>query len=164
MTSVDLSSYLTPRMREVIAKNLANRDEKLLQLQIEECLKFLYVASREGGGLIPVSKEVDDIWHELILETSFYEEFCRSLPGGVFLNHASIGMNEYSETSGKEKTIRESLDWLPKYYSYFGKFTKERAQLWSIVQFLENEIGLSLDEINEIAKNSTPEKNSQSVN
>ena len=155
MNTVDLWSYLTQKMRENLNKTFSARAESELQGQIEECLKFLYIASLNGRAFIPLSSEIDDIWHELIVETRFYQEFCSKLPGGKFIHHESIDMDSYAKEISKEQAVGESLDWLPRYYLYFGEFTEERARWWSVVQFLRNEMGFTLQEINEVARNAS---------
>ncbi|MEV0323113.1 hypothetical protein ACIBKX_33675 [Streptomyces sp. NPDC050658] len=157
MNAVDLWSYLTPDMREGLEKKFSDRDETELHGQIEECLKFLYIASLTGRTFIPLCSELDDIWHELIVETRFYQDFCSKLPGGKFLHHAAIDMETYAEKIGKEQAVGDSLDWLPRYYHHFGAFIEERARWWSIVEFLRNEMGLTLPEINEVARSAAAE-------
>lgn len=150
--SIDLQSYLTPRIRELFIEDFPDRSPEDIEIQAEECLKFLYIASMSKGVFIPLTKEVDEIWHEMILQTKFYQELCASLPGHRFIHHESIGLNGYAEIVGPGASVAKFLEWLPKYAELFGEFTKETAKYWVIVQFLQNELNMSLDEINQLGK------------
>ncbi|GAA3150636.1 hypothetical protein GCM10010466_47220 [Planomonospora alba] len=150
--SVDLDGFLTPRMRELFAEDFPERSPQELEIQIEECLKFLYIASMSDGVFIPLTKEVDEIWHEMILQTKFYQQLCSSRSGRRFIHHESIGLNGYANIMGKGTSVKKFLEWLPKYVSHFGEFTERTAPHWVIVQFLMNELGMTLQEINEIGR------------
>jgi len=122
--------------------------------RIDECMKYLILASIKGknGFYIPVDMDIDEVWHECILQTREYDALCKSLPGKSFIHHASAngGYGSYIESVGNEEAITEQLWWLENYCRYFGGFTEIGAGHWSIVKFLRDELGLSLEEINRI--------------
>ncbi|SDM05806.1 hypothetical protein SAMN04488074_11622 [Lentzea albidocapillata subsp. violacea] len=143
--------YIDPRMRGLLSVKLTDRSDADIDVQLEECLKFLEIVSAgEGSSFIPLSKEVDEIWHELIVETGSYRRLCDALPGRRFINHESIGLEDYAGRSTKAVVSAQFLEWIPKYISRYGRFTEEVANHWTICQFLRTELGMSLDEINEM--------------
>jgi hypothetical protein len=54
-------------------------------IRIEETLKFLNMATFCEGN-IPVTQELDDIWHYWVLETREYAKLCVSLQGRDFIS------------------------------------------------------------------------------
>jgi hypothetical protein len=115
-----------------------------------ECLKFLYLRSCSGRGFIPLSGEVDDIWHAFILQTKEYADFCHALPGKTFIHHNSISIEDYTEEVTKEVSVQRLLEWIPAYIEHFGPFTENAAKYWMIIQLLQNEFDYNLDEINQL--------------
>lgn len=116
-----------------------------------ECLKFLYLRSISGKGFIPLSGDVDEVWHEFILQTREYQTFCESLPGKDFIHHNSIRMAEHAEQVSKKETVRNLLEWIPSYVKHFGPFSETSAKYWMIIQVLQQEFDYSLDQINQLA-------------
>jgi hypothetical protein len=143
---------LTPFMRNRLNIEFSHLPQSELNLRIEEFFKFIYLCSLYGGSHIPLSKEVDEIWHEFILQTEEYYELCMSLPGKRFIHHRSGNLKETVKMSNKTQTIKKLFQWLPIYYKHFGEFGIDQAPLWQVVHFLMTELRLSLKEINEIAK------------
>ncbi|MBH0023924.1 hypothetical protein [Salinibacterium sp. SWN248] len=94
------------------------------------------------------------MWHELLLQTSSYRQLCGSLPGKKFLDHESIDPLSYNERVGDAAFVREWVQWIPDYVQSFGPFTAEVAQDWNVVRFLQDELAMSLDQINEFGANS----------
>lgn len=143
--------YIDARMRRLLSENLSDRTDADIDIQLEECLKFLEIVSDDGrGSFIPLSKEVDEVWHELIVETQSYRRLCDALPGGLFLHHESIGLEDYAGRSSKGAVTAQFLEWIPRYIARYGKFTEEVADYWTICAFLRNELGMTLDQINEL--------------
>ncbi len=63
--------FLSPQMTYYFHKKLAPLPPMEVDLRIEETLKFLNLAVYCEGA-IPVSKEIDDVWHYWVLETAEY--------------------------------------------------------------------------------------------
>ncbi|MEO3790831.1 hypothetical protein ABGB14_11485 [Nonomuraea sp. B10E15] len=147
-------AMLTEQMRNVLTEKLSDRTAAELELQIDECLKFLTITSVMQENFFPLSKEVDEVWHELISETGEYQRLCDRLPGRRFLHHSAITLAEYAQQRDTSTVVKQLLDWIPNYVHYFGDYTEESARHWTICEFLRNELGLSLDEINQIGRNS----------
>ena len=154
---IALFSYVAPEydpqpMIALLHKKLASKNSADLDIMIAEFVKFMFLRSSYGKGFIPLKGDIDDVWHEYILQTMEYEKFCLSLPGKKFIHHISLHLEEFSEGKDKKTVIRDLLLWLPNYYRHFGAFTAETADYWMIVGFLQKELGWSLDEVNQFAK------------
>jgi len=149
-----MSDLLTERMRNVLSEKLSDRTAAELKLQIDECLKFLAITSVMQENFFPLSKEVDEVWHELISETREYRRLCDQLPGRRFLHHSATTLAEYAQQRDTRTVVRQLLNWIPNYVNQFGDFTEEGAKHWTICQFLRNEMGISLDDINRIGRSS----------
>lgn len=143
-----IEEYVPLVTYQVLQTNLSNRTERALAVQTEECLKFLIIQSNRNCGFIPVTHSVDEVWHELILQTRFYANLCASLPGGRFLHHESMTAGQYVASRGSHVLIDEFLSWIPQYVTRFGPFTPERATYWSVCNYLINRHSLTLKQIN----------------
>ncbi len=119
--------------------------------QLSECLKFLYLRSFSGRGFIPLSGDVDAIWHEIILQTREYAALCAALPSGEFIHHNSITLDDHAEKVSEEQAVLRLLEWIPAYVQHFGPFVPETAQYWVIVKLLECEFHYTLDDINQLS-------------
>ena len=64
-------------MRHYFACKFPELPADELDLRIEETLRFLFIA-HECPGTIPVSPEIDEIWHAWILQTQEYIHCARS--------------------------------------------------------------------------------------
>lgn len=142
------SQWMYDHLESVFDQDISNERT----IKIEEYLKFIYISSCKEHGFIPLTKEIDEIWHEYILQTKEYEKLCMSLPGKKFIHHQTSSLEEYIQNKEPSEVIRNMLEWLPYYFYYFGVFTLERAKYWTIVKFLIEEVGLTLNEINKISK------------
>lgn len=120
--------------------------------KIEEFLKFMYIVSVKGAGFIPLSKEIDEVWHEYILQTQEYHNLCMNLPGNVFIHHQTNSLEDYTKIYGKETVVKNMVEWLPYYFHFFGKFTEHTTRYWTIVHFLIQELNFSLEKINFLAE------------
>lgn len=126
-------------------------EHDVLHQRITEFLKFMYLRSLYGTGFIPLLAEVDDIWHEFILQTQEYERFCQALPGKQFIHHNSVHLEDFAKGQDKKAIIQNLLAWLPNYSYHFGQFTPETARYWLMVSFLQDELGMTLEQINSLA-------------
>jgi hypothetical protein len=120
------------------------------QLRVSECLKFLYLRSKSGRGFIPLSHEVDEIWHEIILQTREYQRFCECLPSGEFIHHNSITVNDEAASLSNQAVVKDLLRWIPEYVAEFGPFSADAARYWMIIRLLQEDFDYTLDEINQM--------------
>lgn len=125
-------------------------DETDFQIRYRELLKFLYLRSKYGKGFIPVTVEIDAMWHEFILQTQAYQDLCTALPGKHFIHHNTIVLDEYADQRTSAEVIMDLLDFIPHYTKTFGPFVADAAQYWMIVTFLREEMDLSLETINKL--------------
>ncbi|NKY99209.1 hypothetical protein [Nocardiopsis alborubida] len=138
--------------RELVVEHFEDRSREEVQRQIDECLKFLHIVSVNKGRFIPLTREADEVWHEMIVQTKFYMDLCESLPGKRYIHHQSVGFAEYGERIGKHKAVSQFLEWVPDYLETFGEFTPETAKDWAVVQFLQREFNLTLEQINNLER------------
>lgn len=144
--------YVSEHMWSILNRRLTDRPQDEIKRQVEELMKFLVIRSEGKSSFIPLSQDVDDVWHEFILQTKSYRSLCDSLPGKVFIDHESLGMEEYVKRHGQEALVEEMLSWLPEYVQRFGDFDEDIAGYWTACRFLQTEMGMSLDEINALAR------------
>jgi hypothetical protein len=142
-------AFLTPPMECYFAKKLSGLSAKELEIRIEETLKFLNIAAFCRGS-IPVSKEIDEIWHLWILETYEYQRLCTLLHGRQFIHHSS---NAYLNCCGdavqsSEEDLEHKVAMLATYVLNYGPIQADRARYWTFAQYLMDNAGLSVDQIN----------------
>jgi hypothetical protein len=114
-------------------------------LVVTETIKFLWLMSCEHSCASRLIAEIiDEIWHEFILDTRFYERLCLSLPGKFFIHHEP-GL--VSSLPSDEEAVRCVLA-LSDYVRLFGSFTAESVEYWPAVKQLADTFGLSVDEFN----------------
>jgi hypothetical protein len=142
--------YLPDNVYAVLARRLGDRSADELLVQTEECLKFLIITSESVPQFIPMTREVDEVWHELILQTYFYAQLCEGLPGHRFIHHQTLEIAEYAASDTKRDLVSELVSWIPAYVSRFGPFTPERARYWSVVQYFHDKHGISLETLNSV--------------
>lgn len=140
-----------PPMLKFLRGKFAEISEVEYTARLQEFLKYMFLRSKYNKGFIPLTREVDEIWHQFILQTVQYQKLCESLPGKQFVHHNSIALNEYEEETGRATTVKNLLDWIPNYVNHFGPFTENAARHWMIVGFLQQELDLSLEQINRIS-------------
>jgi hypothetical protein len=120
-----------------------------------ELLKFLFLVSKYPelrGSFIPVTKEIDEFWHEAILQTRYYQELCRTLPSGEFIHHETMPYDGYKENKTKEQIIKEILSWVVLYVTNFGDFRADRVQHWFFVSMVMKVINFDLETLNSYAR------------
>ena len=128
--------YLPPPMLHYFRRKLSDLCEEELLARVEEALKFLTIA-RFCTSAIPVTKEIDDVWHYWILQTQQYEALCRALPGGEFIHHSSNAYLEYDDPEiSANWNVRADVEMLAIYVANFGPLAASRVQYWRLAVFL----------------------------
>ncbi len=142
------AAFLSHQMIYYFHKKLAPLPPAEVDLRVEEVLKFLNLAVYSPGA-IPVSKEIDDVWHYWVLETLEYEKLCKKLPGGRFLHHSSNEYAEFLDAGAKEKEIdpKVQIAYLGAYVKNFGPFEPDRVCHWPFAMRLMAMFGWTLDEL-----------------
>ena len=140
---------LTEPMLQYFTRKLSHLAPQLVLVQVEEALKFLMLAD-ECTGAIPVSKEIDEIWHYWILQTQEYMELCELLPTGNYIHHSSNDYGVYFDSTINERANLElDIKMLALYVKNFGPFERNRIQYWLLAKHLVNKCGWSLQELND---------------
>lgn len=149
ITGTQLSSaLLSPQMRCYFERKLSPVPPDEIRIRIEETLKFLNIATFFTCN-IPVTQEIDDVWHYWILETREYQKLCSMLQGRSFLHHSS---NAYLECSGAKAAlanIDESVEILGTYVLNYGPFEKDRVHYWTFATQLMDSLSWSLEQLND---------------
>lgn len=142
-------SLLDAPMRHYFERKFPQLPPQELALRIEETLRFLFI-SHECTGAIPVSREVDEIWHAWILQTQEYMALCDKLPARQYVHHSS---NEYlawfDPGVGGPNELDQDVKMLALYVANFGPFDSPRARHWLLAQHLLDRQGWSVDELND---------------
>ncbi|HEX6679907.1 MAG TPA: hypothetical protein VF063_04605 [Gaiellaceae bacterium] len=150
-------AYLSPQMECYFVRKMPDVSPAEVGVRIEEALKFLNIATYCHGS-IPVTKEIDNIWHLWILETREYEKLCASLPGGTFIHHSS---NVYAECSGDgahapTNDLEEDVAALGNYVLNYGPFEPERIRYWLLAAHLVDKCGLTVSQLNDWLRSGIP--------
>jgi len=143
-------AYLSPQMAFYFERKLAPLPTEDVRVRIEEALKFLGMAA-DCNGDIPVSNEIDEVWHLWILETAEYDLLCSRLPHGVFLHHSSNDYALYTDPGAKErKTARDAgVAILASYVLNYGPFAIDRVKYWPFAARMMELMGWPLAQLND---------------
>lgn len=143
-------AFLSPQMECYFHGKLPDVPVAELGVRIEETLKFLNMAVYCDGN-IPVSQEIDDIWHYWILETREYERLCSLLQGGSFIHHSS---NVFAECCGDGSPVppnerEQDVAMLAGYVLNYGPFEVDRVRYWRLADHLVRRCGMTVEQLNE---------------
>ena len=152
-----IKKHPTSGMKQQLNKVFSYLHQDEINIRMTEFLKFIYIQSIKEGGFIPVTDEIDQIWHEYILQTREYQSLCMDLPRGKFVHHQTITLADYSKSHNRIDLIKSMLNWIPDYYSCFGEYTEQTAKYWIVVDFLSKELNLTLPQINQIGQDKATE-------
>jgi hypothetical protein len=142
------AALLDAPMQHYLRRRFAAVSEEELQVRIEETLRFLFI-SHECTGAIPVSKEVDEVWHAWILQTQEYVALCERLPSGCYVHHSSNDYLSYFDPLvGERDELRQDVKMLALYAANFGPFEEPRATYWLLARHLLQRGGWSLARLN----------------
>jgi len=150
--------FVDPKLRSHIRKKFSHYEANDLDACLAELLKFLYLSSKYPelkGNFIPVTQEVDDLWHEFILQTKYYQKLCSRLPGGEFIHHESMGFDDYRAERPRAEVVHEILRWISFYVHNFGEIREERLKHWFFVRMVLRALNLSLADLNRMALEDT---------
>ena len=114
---VNLSSRLLEDNAILFSKISAalNCEESEVPTALGEVIRFMYLANLNDDGMLTPSVVVDLAWHEFILCTRAYAQFCSS-QFGEFIHHAPGG--------SKEKNQQQFQRTLANYQTIFGEPNK----------------------------------------
>lgn len=164
ISNLDVRGLAPAPLMTHLGRKLAHLPEIERDTRIDECLKFLFLASLRSkthkDTYAVVSQSIDDVWHECILQTREYALLCERLPAQRFLHHSSSpdGYDGHVLAHGVDAAADEHVWWLKNYHDHFGEQTAASAAHWGGVTFLMNTFDLSIDEINRIASGEIVQK------
>lgn len=142
------SAFLTPQMQCYFEKKLSPLPSDEIRIRLEETLKFLNIATYFTCN-IPVSQEIDDVWHYWILETKEYQKLCSVLQGRSFLHHSSNAYLECAGTRARITGLDESVEILATYVLNYGPFEERRARYWPFAAQLMDSLSWSIEQLND---------------
>jgi hypothetical protein len=124
--------------------------DRQIKTKYLECLKYLFLVSKYydklEGKFMPLTQDVDEIWHFIIIQTRQYMELCNRLPGNFFLHHQSLSFDSYiAKDISRQDSIKEMLMWIPLYIDNFGCFNLKTGKYWKIVRYLNVSLNMSYD-------------------
>jgi len=151
------TAFLTPAMQHYFERKLADLPPCDVAARIEELLKFLNL-THHSHGPIPVSEEIDDVWHLWVMQTREYVQLCRALQGGKFIHHSS---NEYEEYADPEVKVRpmdlqRTVTMLRAYVVNYGPFAADRVRYWPLASRLIEHMGWTVARLNDWLSAPTP--------
>ncbi len=148
-------TFLEPNMLFYFERKLAPLPANEVLVRIEEVLKFLNLAHHCYGD-VPVSREIDEVWHLWILETAQYERLCAKLAGGVFLHHSSTDYTSFTDPMGSSREIdpKTGLAILGAYVKNYGYFTADRLHYWPLASRVVASLGGDLERFNALLRTS----------
>lgn len=145
-----LQRYLTITMERYFYAKLKNESQDTIRLKLGELLKFLSLCSNVYGD-IPVSAEIDELWHLWILQTQQYRELIRKLPTKKFIHHSS---NDYKDEQriqllSAEDELSNQISYLASYVDNFGDFTESTIMFWPITEVVMSYMDLNIEGLND---------------
>jgi hypothetical protein len=144
-----IAAFLDPPMHHYFAHKFTSLTNDELRVRIEETLKFLFI-SHECTGSIPVSKEIDEIWHAWILQTREYAALCERLPAQSFIHHSSNDYLSYFDPAvGELSKLTEEVKMLALYAANFGGFDSRRTKYWLLANYLVERREWSVAQLND---------------
>jgi hypothetical protein len=125
------AELLSPAMKHYFDRKLAPLSSDEVDVRIEETLKFLNMAHYGRGG-VPVTDELDELWHYWILETMEYEKLCSKLAGGKMIHHTGNYYLEYADEELKclDVSPEDGIAVLISYVQNYGPFEPDRVEFW----------------------------------
>src|ERR1700722_16324531 len=142
-------AYVSAPMFHYFRQKLAGLPETELVARLEESLKFLAI-SRFFVGPIPVSRDIDAVWHYWILQTQEYQRLCEILNEGKFIHHSSNDYIAYFDKDiGTHDTLSLDVKMLALYVENFGPFEADRLRYWLLAAHLSEKRGWTVRKVNE---------------
>lgn len=122
---------LDPDYQIYLQRKFPDTPWQTLQVQVQEVLRYLYLASLTPTVVsLFVTRELDDIWHALILETLAYERLCAGLPSGMFIHHSSRDYPDASPPPDAAEALHAELVFYANYVHVFGGYQDDTIEYW----------------------------------
>jgi len=119
----------------------ASSSQTLAYESLAETIRFLWLCSLGHTSLSRlVSLEVDETWHEFLIDPTFYTSLCLALPGRTIIQHNTD--QPPNEPNNSEVALCFAA--LSDYVRLFGSFNETTVVYWPAAAELANLFGLSL--------------------
>jgi hypothetical protein len=156
-----LLSLIDQRVKDIIYEKYKESDPQDITACLVELMKYLYLTSKYpktlAGTFVPIAQEVDDLWHQLILQTHYYPKICQRLPGKRFIHHESMPFGDYVGDQNDDATalIPEILCWVPYYVKTFGDIQPAAVKYWCFFYSIIEVQDLDIDTLNKMGREDT---------
>ena len=107
-----LSDFEAPFLKEKLLMEGKVEDEKEYKKHLKEFKKYIALNMLEDKILGMTNEKVDDVWHQFILFTKPYQNFCKNIVG-TFLHHSP-------NISSSEGVKEDTENMIETYREYFG--------------------------------------------
>lgn len=129
--SIDFSMII----KKMISQGWSKKTATALSVEYKHFL-FLIKKYSNQTKLLPPSEEVDEFWHNHILDTIKYREDCQRIFGYYFDHYPYFGMDENSD----EQDLQEAFNETKKLYlKEFGKEMPKITYRFSVFPVLMKE-------------------------
>ena len=137
---------------EIIRSKFGNWPEDKFILVLSETLKMISICIWTERAFLPCNGDVDQMWHELILETRTYRMLCEAIRPGKFLDHTGISFSEYQRLLSPKEIESIQLSILASYFASFGDFTPETLPYWIFAKEISERMEWSIVQFNAFCK------------
>jgi hypothetical protein len=131
---------VTHEMEVYFFQKNKKESSEVVKIKILELLKYLSMAHHESGHSIPVSTEIDNMWHLWILQTQQYQELMDKLPSKKFIHHSSDDYQDNMLNINDSEYITHQISYLVSYLRNFGPFTEKTITYWPMAKQLLEEL------------------------
>lgn len=140
----ELRRLVSVQLATIVRKRLG--DDWSSRNSFEQCLRevmryLVLLSTSKEARFVPLTKDADDVWHELILQTQDYHSLCAALPSGKYLHHTSEEYSEYvAQKKGGDTTEAktELLRWFADYVNTFGAPDNVSEKYWTPMMALRH--------------------------
>lgn len=141
--------FLDEAMAHYFKCKFSSLPDDELEMRIEETLRFLFI-SHECSGAIPVSKDIDEVWHAWILQTQEYVQLCEQLPTRRYIHHSSNDyLSFFDPLVGERGELEQDVRMLALYVANFGPLDERRATHWLLARHLLLRQNWSIADLNQ---------------
>jgi len=142
-------TFISPALQYYLHKKLTPLDPEEIDIRTEELLKFLNMSIYCFGD-IPVSTEVDEVWHFWIMETREYFALCEKLHGKRYVHHSSSDYEEFFNRDAKKRKpdVDRLIGILVAYVLNYGGFEERRVKYWPLAQRMMEQFHWDVDQLN----------------
>ena len=118
-----MMNYDHPALKERMVVKIGWTPEFTDEL-FEEMKKFLYLCATNDGAMAP-PEDIDEIWHNFILFTGDYSDFCKKFVG-TFLHHQPLTVAQRAQSDGSmvQNTLNAARMAFGQNLSVHWSFTK----------------------------------------